>query len=96
MFARSGYCGSARISVGKRRVLVLFVSQRGQSNYTSNLFFHQSFIPQLRDCQTGGRGIDSLLGQDHKLISILFVAENERDEETVPDVLHRHDAILDT
>ncbi len=90
------YRGSARISVWKRRALVLFVPQRGQSNHTSNLFFHQSFIPQLRDCQTGGRGIDSLLGQDHKLIAILFVAENERDEKAVPDVLQRHDPILGT
>jgi len=90
------YRGSARISVWKRRVLISFVSQRGQSNHTPNLFFHQSLIPQRRDCQTGGRGIDSLLGQDHKLIAILFVAENERDEKAVPDVLHRHDAILGT
>jgi hypothetical protein len=88
--------GSARISVWKVRVLVLFVPQRSHSNHTSNLFFHQSFIPQFRDCQTGGRGINSLLGQDHKLIAILFVAENERDEKAVPDVLHRHDAILGT
>jgi len=87
---------SARISVCKRRALVLLVTQRGQSNHTSNLFLHQSFIPQLRDCQTGGRGIDSLLGQDHKLIAILFVAENERDEKAIPDVLRRHDAILGT
>jgi len=57
-----------------------------ESHLTSNLFFHQSFIPQLRDRQTGGRGINSLLGQDHKLIVILFVAENERDEKAVPDV----------
>ena len=35
-------------------------------------------------------------GQDHKLIAILFVAENERDEKAVPDVLRRHDAILGT
>jgi hypothetical protein len=96
VFAPSGDSGSERISVWKQRVVVLFVSQRGQSNHTSNLFFHQSFIPQLRDCQTGGRGIDSLLGQDHKLIAILFVAENERDEEAVSDVLYRHDAILGT
>jgi hypothetical protein len=37
-----------------------------------------------------------LLGQDHKLIAILFVAENERDEKAIPDVLHRQDAILGT
>ena len=90
------YSPSARISVWKRRVLVLLVPQRGQSNHTSDLFFHQSFIPQLRDCQTGGRGIDSLLGQDHKPIAILFVAENKRDEKAVLDVLHRHEAILGT
>src|SRR5208283_3449938 len=81
------YSGSARTSVGNGRVLILFVPQRGQSNHTPNLFFHQSFIPQPRDCQTGGRGIDSLLGQDHKLIAILFVAKNKRDEKAVPDVL---------
>jgi hypothetical protein len=49
----------------------IFVPQHSHSNHTSNMFFHQSFIPQLRDCQTGGRGIISLLGQDHKLIAIL-------------------------
>ena len=88
------YSGSARTSVWQRRVLVLLVPQSRQSNHSSNLFFHQSFIPQLRDCQTGRRGIDSLLGQDHKLIAILFVAENERNKKAVPDVLHRHNAIL--
>ncbi len=97
MFCAFGhYGGSARISVWERRALVLFVPQGGQSNHTPNLFFHQSFIPQPRDCQAGGRGINSLLGQDHELIAILFVAENERDEKAVPDVLHRHDAILGT
>ncbi len=37
-----------------------------------------------------------MLGQDHKLIAILFVAENECHEKAVPDVLHSHDAILGT
>ena len=93
---RGRYSGSARIGEWKPRVLVLFVPQLSQSNNTSNLFFHQSFIPQLRDCHTGVGGIDSLLGQDQKLIAILFVAENERDEKAVADVLYRHDAILGT
>ena len=88
------HSGAVRISVWQRRVLVLLVPKSGQSNHAPNLFFHQTFIPQPRDCQTGRRGIDSLLGQDHKLIAILFVAENEREEKTVPNVLHRHDAIL--
>ena len=82
------------MSEWKPPVPVLFVPQRGQSNHTPNLFLHQSFIPQLRDSQTGGRGIHSLLGQDYKLIAIPFVVENERDEDAVPDALHRHDAIL--
>ena len=88
------YSGSARTSVWQRRVLVLLVPQSRQSNHSSNLFFDKSFIPQLRNRQTGVGGIESLLGQDQKLIAILFVAKNQRDEKAVPDVLHRHDAIL--
>ena len=90
------YSGSARTSVWQRRVLVLLVPQSRQSNHSSNLFFDKSFIPQLRNRQTGVGGIESLLGQDQKLIAILFVAENERDEKAIPDVLRRHDAILGT
>ena len=88
------YVVSVRISVWHRRVPVPFVSRRGQSNDTSNLFFQQSFIPQLGNRQTGGRAINSVFGQDHKLIAILFVAENEGDQKAVPDVLCRHNAIL--
>ena len=90
------YDGSARISVWKQRVLVLFVPQGGESDDASNLFIHQSLIPQLRYCQTCGRRINSLLGQGHKLIAILFVAESEGDEKAVTHVLLRHDAILGT
>ena len=90
------YNGSARISVWKRRALVLLVPQGGESNHTSNLFFHQSLIPQLGDCQTGPGGIDRLLRQDDKLITILFIAEHECDEQAVTDVLFTHNAILGT
>jgi hypothetical protein len=88
------YDGSARISVRERRVLVLLVPQCGESDHPSNVFFHETLIPQLCDCQTYRRGINSLLGQGHKLIAILFVAESKGDEKAIRDVLLRHDAIL--
>src|ERR1700687_3822796 len=40
VFSLGHYGGSARVSVWKWRVLVLFVPQRGQTNHAPNSFFH--------------------------------------------------------
>jgi hypothetical protein len=60
------------------------------------MFFKQSLIPQLGNCQTNERGIDSRFGQDYKLIPILFVVENECNEQTAVDFSLKHDKILVT
>jgi hypothetical protein len=40
VYSLGHYSGSARVSVWKWRVLVLFVPQRGQTNHAPNSFFH--------------------------------------------------------
>ena len=87
--------GSARASVRKRG-LVFLVPTSGKSNHPPELFFHEPFIPQLRDRHTSRRGIEGLPGQGHELTWILFIAEDECDKETVLDILPSHNAMLCT
>jgi hypothetical protein len=87
--------GSARASVRKRG-FVFLVSTSSQSNHPSDLFFQETFIPQLRDCHASRRGIEGLPGQGHELKWVLFIAEDECDKEPVLDVLATHVAMLCT
>jgi hypothetical protein len=75
---------------------VFLVSTSGEPNHPPDLFFHEPFIPQLRDCHTSRRGIEGLPGQGHELMWVLFIAEDECDKEPVLNVLPTHDAMLCT
>jgi len=91
-----GRNGLARVSVRKRDVLILLVPTGAKPNYAPDLFFHEPFIPQLRDCHTSRRGVEGWLGQGHELMRVFFVAEDECEKEPVPHVLKMHDAMLAT
>jgi hypothetical protein len=78
------------------RGLVLLVATRGESNHAPELLFDEPFIPQLSDCHTSRRGIESLPGQAYELTWVFFIAEDKCNKEPALDVLACHDAMLCT
>ena len=85
--------GSARASIRKRG-FVFPIATSGESNHPPDLFFHEPFVPQLRNCPTSRRGIKGLPGQGHELMWVLFIAKDECDKEVVLDILPTHEAML--
>jgi cell wall assembly regulator SMI1 len=87
--------GSASASVRKQG-FVLPVPTSGESNHPPNLFFHEAFIPQLRDRGASRGGVDGLPRQGDELMRVLFIGEDECDKESVLNVLPTHNAMLCT
>jgi hypothetical protein len=77
------------------------VPTSGESNHPPDLFFHEAFIPQLRDRRASRRGVEGLPRQGDELMRVLFKREDECDKESVLNesvlnVLPTHNAMLCT
>lgn len=86
--------GSAR--AGVNHGFVFLVTAFSESNYSPQLFLDQTFIPQLRDCQTRRRGIKSLARQGDELMWIFLITEGESGQKPVVDILPSHASMVCT